>query len=82
MKERIRIKGAQKATLKSSSTHILVHVLLGLFNLLLLELEDDLEEVAHGHHHLPRSLLRLYTKEPNTGNLIMPRGARNIYNLD
>jgi hypothetical protein len=48
------------------NTYIFVHVLFGLFNLLLLQFEDDLEEVAHGDHHLTRRFLRLDAEEPDT----------------
>ena len=41
-----------------------LHVLLGLVYLLLLHLEDHLEQVPHGHHHLARGLLRLDPEEP------------------
>ena len=40
-----------------------VHLLLGLVDLLLLQLEDNLEEVAHGHDHLAGGLLRLDAEE-------------------
>ena len=40
------------------------HALLGLVDFFLLHLEDHLEQVPHGHHHLPGRLLRLDPEEP------------------
>ena len=43
-----------------------VYILFSLVDLLLFQLEDNLEEVSHGNHHLPGGLLSLDPKETVT----------------
>ena len=60
------MKNVNKITCSFTHIHqtLGLHALLGLVNFLLLHLEDHLEQIPHGHHHLPRRLLRLDPEEP------------------